>query len=390
MRKTLYAMDTPEFHPWLMKIPGLNFNGRIIDDSKITDHHAIIPTPRKPDLSALSEEEARIYRLIAYRLISVFYPAYEYETTTVTLKSEEEDLFLARGRHVLVPGYMEIPANSGTSKKKNNNSEAELPELEEGTELSILDSKVLANKTNPPAPFTEATLLSAMEYAGKYIEDEALQEMMKKTSLGTPATRAATIERLIKVGYVKRMGKTLRATDKGIALIRILPKELTSPEMTAKWERALDKIYQGGMDPKAFMDSIKRYVVFIVGTADNGPEMDDTFVKAEEARKAKRKQLPATSLGTCPLCKKGNVLRNRKAYYCTDWKQGCKFNVWLDSLSRYGDILNDEMIREILDKGTAVRPVTMPQTFEKGTATFYFTEKGALEMKDFKKEESPT
>ena len=386
VRKTLHAMDTPEFHPWLMKIPGLNFNGRIIDDSKITDHHAIIPTPRKPDLSSLSEEEARIYRLIAYRLISVFYPAYEYETTTVTFASEQ-DQFLARGRHVITSGYMGLPANSGGSKKKKT-QEAELPELTEGMELTILSSKITANQTNPPAPFTEATLLSAMEYAGKYIEDDALQEMMKKTSLGTPATRAATIERLIKVGYVKRAGKTLRATDKGIALIHILPKELTSPEMTAKWERALDKIYQGNMDPNAFMNSIKRYVAFIVGAADQAPkEAVDTFSKAEEARKARKKKAPSTALGTCPLCKKGEVLRNSKAYYCTDWKQGCKFTVWLDSLSRYGNILDDGLVREILEKGTATRPVTMPQTFEKGNATFFFTDKGALEMKDFKKDE---
>ena len=389
VRKTLHAMDTPEFHPWLMKIPGLNFNGRIIDDSKITDHHAIIPTPRKPDLSALSEEEARIYRLVAYRLISVFYPAYEYETTTVTF-SAGEDLFLARGRHVLVQGYTEIPANGSSSSKKKAPEDAELPALEEGMELPIKNTKIIESKTKPPTPFTEATLLSAMEYAGKYIEDEALQELMKKTSLGTPATRAATIERLIKVGYVKRAGKTLRATDKGLALIHILPKELTSPEMTAKWERALDKIYQGNMDPEAFMNSIKRYVRFIVGAADAAPPSEDAFIKAEAARKTKRKNgAPANGLGTCPLCKKGTVLRNSKAYYCTEWKQGCKWNVWLDSLSRYGEILDDDLIREILSEGSAVRPVTMPQTFEKGTARFFFNEKGALEMKEFKREEGP-
>ncbi len=388
VRKTLYALDIPEYHPYLMGIPGLKFTGRIIDNSKITDHHAIIPTPKKPDLERLSTDERRIYDLIAMRLISAFYPAYEYETTQVFL-TVGEDRFLASGRHVIEPGFMALPANQSRSRKKTE--EAELPRLEKGDILDVLASKVLASKTQPPAPFTEATLLSAMEYAGKYIEDDALREQMKKMSLGTPATRAATIERLLKVGYISRKGKTLLPTEKGTALIGILPKELTSPEMTAKWERALERIYQGTMDPRAFMESIRRYVRFIVGSADEAPKItSDAFEKDRAGRSGKgRKRSEGANLGTCPLCGKGHILRNSKAYYCSDWSRTkCGFTVWLGSLDRYGEILNDDLIREILQNGQAVRSVTMPETHEKGTATFYFNEKGMLEMKDLHREEA--
>ena len=285
VRKTLYALDIPEYHKYLMKIPGLHFNGRIIDNSKITDHHAIIPTPKKPDLSSLSEDARRIYDLVAMRLISVFYPAYEYDSTQVILKVGE-DSFISHGKHVTELGYMALPANQSRSKSKDE--EAELPALEQGDLLDVLRSKVLKSKTSPPSPFTEATLLSAMEYAGKYIEDEALREQMKKMSLGTPATRAAIIERLLKVGYIQRKGKTLIPSEKGTALIQVLPKELKSPEMTAKWERALDRIYQGTMQPDAFMGSIKRYVSFIVSAADQAPpaQNPNAFVWEKPKRKA--------------------------------------------------------------------------------------------------------
>ncbi len=282
VRNTLHALNIPQYHKYLMGIPELKFTGRIIDNSKITDHHAIIPTAKKPDLDKLPEDARRIYDLIAMRLITVFYPAYEYDSTTVVLKVDQ-DTFLARGRHVTEPGFMALPANQSSSKK---NEDAELPALQKGDITDILKSKVLSRKTTPPAPFTEATLLGAMEFAGKYIEDETLREQMKKMSLGTPATRASTIERLLRVGYIVRKGKTLIPTDKGKALIDVLPKEIISPEMTAKWERALDRIYQGTMAPQAFMGSIRRYTTFLVDAADKAPGAGNAFADSRPRKKA--------------------------------------------------------------------------------------------------------
>ncbi|MCF0135308.1 MAG: DNA topoisomerase 3, partial [Lachnospiraceae bacterium] len=266
VRKTLHAINIPEFHQALMGIPELRFNKRIIDNSKITDHHAVIPTPKTPDLSKLSGEEANIYRMVCQRLIEVFYPAYEYETTEVILKAEDplqpySETFLAKGRVITCMGFMALrkkegaiaegegkPESKPKGKKKSSSSDddevSDLPEMKEGDMVIIASAEVQSKKTQPPKPFTEATLLTAMEYAGKYIEDEELKEEMDKLSLGTPATRASIIERLIQVKYIRRAGKALLPTEKGKQLIAVVPVELRSPEMTGKWERSLERIYR--------------------------------------------------------------------------------------------------------------------------------------------------
>lgn len=385
VRRTLHAMNTPQFHAALMGIPSLIFTKRIIDNSKITDHHAIIPTPKKPDLSRLSEEEQKIYCLVAWRLIEAFYPPYEYEITEVSLQVEDQT-YLAKGKVVTAPGFMAL--------RQTKQEEGALPALTKGEKVPILNAKVEKKQTQPPKPFTEATLLTAMEYAGKYIEDEALREAMDKLSLGTPATRAAIIERLLKVRYIRRKGKALIPTEKGTALISILPDPLKSPEMTGKWERALEKIYQGGMQPQRFMESIQRYVSFIVEAA--GKETGVTFEKEERGKRRGKntsrkaaKQGEEAALGTCPVCRKGKVHKNSKAYYCSDWRKGCGFTIWYDSLSRYGTALTDDCIRKLLAGQEPSCAVTLPQTGETGTALLYLTEKGKLEFKNFRPQSDP-
>jgi len=397
VRNTLHQINIPEFHDALMGIPGLHFNKRIIDNSKITDHHAIIPTPKKPDLSKLTADEAVIYKMAAMRLIEVFYPAYEYDSTEVILKIEEEH-FAAKGRTIREMGFMALRKNTetsaakGKSKKKTKEEEdaKQLPPLSEGTEVPVSKASVESKKTQPPKPFTEATLLSAMEYAGKYIEDEELKEEMDKLSLGTPATRAAIIERLIQVHYIKRSGKALFPTEKGKSLIRVVPAELKSPEMTGKWERSLDKIYQGNMDPGRFMASIDRYVQYIVKAA----AVKTDVVFEQEAYKGKRKASSRPEqdrqdpgLGACPLCGQGTIRRNSKAYYCTNWRKGCKFTIWLDALDRYGLHVEDPMIRSLLAGEKLQVPVTIPQTGESGSGELWITKEGKLDIKDFKRSE---
>ncbi len=396
VRNTLHQINIPEFHEALMGIPGLHFNKRIIDNSKITDHHAIIPTPKKPDLSKLTSDEAAIYKMAAMRLIEVFYPAYEYDSTEVILKIADEH-FVAKGRTIRELGFMKLRKNtdaetSGKSKKKNKDEEdtKQLPPLTEGMDVPVVKAVVESKKTQPPKPFTEATLLSAMEYAGKYIEDEELKEEMDKLSLGTPATRAAIIERLIQVHYIKRSGKALFPTEKGKSLIQVVPVELKSPEMTGKWERSLEKIYQGDMDPGRFMASIDRYVQYIVKSA--AEKTDVVFDK--EPYRGKKKSSGGSggsegdgSLGKCPVCGEGSIRKNSKAYYCTNWRKGCKFTIWHDALDRYGLHVEDEMIRTLLTGKTLETTVTMPQTGESGSGTLWLTKEGKLEIKDFKRAE---
>lgn len=362
VRKTLYSLNVPDFHDALMGLTnGLNFTSRIIDDSKITDHHALIPTDKRPDFSRLSREENLIYHMVAMRLIEVFYPAYEYETVEVTLEAAK-NLFLSRGRTVKQLGFMALrqqgaAKSSGdgngekktsgkraSSKESSEENQTPLPEMTVGQEVPVQKAQVKQKQTKPPKPFTEATLLSAMEYAGKYIEDEELKDEMDKLSLGTPATRAAIIERLIKVKYIYRRGKTLVPTEKGKKLIAIVPVELKSPEMTGKWERSLDKIYHQQMDPGRFMGSIDRYVDYIVKSAADKREV--TFSEEERPGRT-RKSSVKTPVGTCPLCK-GRIYRNSKAYYCEHWKDGCHFTVWTDSLKKYGANLTDDGMKKLL------------------------------------------
>ena len=378
VRSTLHAINIPEFHSALMGIGQLNFTKRIIDNSKITDHHAIIPTPKRPDLSKLSEEEARIYRLVAWRLIEAFYPAYEYEMTEVTLEAGGEH-FLAKGKIVTQIGFMAL-----RQEKEKGESEEQLPELTKGEALPILGGKVEKKQTQPPKPFTEATLLTAMEYAGKYIEEETLKEQMDKLSLGTPATRASIIERLLKVRYIQRKGKALIPTEKGKDLIGILPEQLKSPEMTGKWEKALDKIYQGDMQPQRFMQSIYRYVQFIVGAAADDKQVH--FEKEEYKKKGRRaaKKEASSALGSCPICGNGQIYKNSKSYYCSGWRKGCKFTVWLDSLDRYGVHLSDEHMTHLLKGEVLTEAMTKPQTGEKGTGDLYLSPEGKLEIKNFR------
>ncbi len=404
----LKAISVPEFQSWIDGLPAtLPFSKRIIDNSKITDHHALIPTPKRPNLGSLTEEERRIYTLVVKRFLEVFYPPYEYEVTEAVLSCAgpaEEDSFLARGRVVKALGFMALsdkgPAEKSGSDEDDEEGSDALPPLKKGDVCAVTGGEVRKKQTQPPKPFTEATLLTAMEYAGKYIEDETtreqLMEQLDKLSLGTPATRAAVIERLLKVGYISRKGKTLLPTDKGRELIRIVPEQLKSPEMTGKWERALEHIYQGSMDPSRFMDSIRRYVVYIVNDAKQAPPDRARFAvppsdKAEGSSAGKRDggaaeaaRPPRADLGVCPLCGQGRVSKNRKAYYCSRFREGCNLTVWFDSMDRYGLPLTDEMIREVLKKKEKKVTVTLPTTHEQGSATLYFTAEGKLEFKDFK------
>lgn len=264
---------------------------RVIDNSKITDHHAIIPTEGVLRLNGLTPDEYQVFRLIVLRFLAVFYPPYVYASTRVITEAVGER-FISRGQEVLQPGWTELyrglPDEDGSENKADNKAESkaessatgakakkskakdkdkedqQLPNLVEGDEARVERTEVRRKKTQPPKPYTEAGLLSAMENAGRFVEDEALREQLKENGLGTPATRAAIIERLLQVGYIQRKGKALLPTEKGEKLIEVVPPEMKSPETTGKWERGLSAIAAGRMSSDVFMGSIRRYVQFLV------------------------------------------------------------------------------------------------------------------------------
>jgi DNA topoisomerase-3 len=241
------------------------------------------------------------------------------------------------------------------SKKKDN--EPALPELNVGDERTVKSVKVKAMKTKPPEPHTDATLLAAMENAGRTLDDETLRESMKDSGLGTPATRAAIIERLIEVGYARRKGKTIISTEKGEKLIDIAPEQLTSAELTGRWEKALavmaretEKEQMTQLSAR-FMDGIRKYASFLVDQAKT-QEASVQFEHEERSKGKGRKTASVKNLDiVCPLCSQGQVTENSKAFSCSRWKEGCNLTIWKNCLeSKGGPTLTPALVKLVIEK----------------------------------------
>jgi DNA topoisomerase-3 len=292
----------------------LPISKRIVDDSKVTDHHAIVPTNKKAS-DGLPLDEARVYDLVARRFLAVFFPAARFENTTVVTEVREET-FLSRGRVVLEAGWRALyPDGVGGRREKEP---PVLPPIEVGQEWDVVKVGVKEGETKPPPRYSESALLGAMETAGKLVEDEELRQQMKDSGLGTPATRAATIERLIKVGYIEREKKVLVPTEKGRSLIGLLGESpLTSAELTARWEERLAKMEQGEERRPDFMADINGFATELVEE-----------VRAMEGEKLEAPSRSREPLGACPKCG-APVVETRKAYGCSAWKKsGCDFAIW--------------------------------------------------------------
>ncbi len=313
---------------------GVRMSKRIFDDAKLTDHHAIIPTGKKAANLSLTADERRLYELVAKRLAAVFYPNYEYDALRVVTACGQ-DRFLSTGQTVTQEGWKAVYAGEQTSSArrggKKKEDEQPLPDLHPGDERVCRDAKVTQDQTKPPKEYNDASILLDMEHAGRQIEDEELREQMKDCALGTPATRAAIIERLISVGYVSRRGKNLMATEKGVHLIEAVPQEIASPETTGRWERALAEIARGSDGEQRFREGIARLAAFLVQNASGAPDV----AFAPEERRGRTKRVPTLGV-VCPLCGKGKVAENSKGFYCTRFREGCKFTIWKNELVRAG------------------------------------------------------
>lgn len=267
----------PEPYAAFVGAPEMNLNmhwKRFYDNSKISDHHAIVPTEKVADLTKLSPDERRLYDMIARRLIAAHYPFYEYESAKV-ITQVDEHRFKSTGAMPLIEGWKALYRDD--KPDKGEDKEPPLPRLEVGDTRRVEKATVKACKTKPPAPHTDASILNLMENAGRDIEDEVLREQMKSSGLGTPATRAATIERLIQMGYARRRGKTIVSTEKGRQLIAVVPEQIASAVTTGKWEKFLsDMASQRDEAERArksdrFMSGIRRFSVFLVDAAKNAP-----------------------------------------------------------------------------------------------------------------------
>ena len=353
---------------------------KVFDNSKVTDHHAIIPTGVVPQ--GLSFAEQQVYDEVCRHFIAVFYPDCQFATTTVLGKVEEVE-FKTSGKQILVPGWREVikPVKQEEEKKEGQEDEEKtLPIFEKG-EHGPHQPQLAEKWTTPSKPYTEATLLRAMETAGKLVDDESLREVMKENGIGRPSTRAAIIETLFKRNYIKKVRKSLEPTPTGIELIGLIHEDLLkSAELTGIWEKKLREIEQHKYEARQFLDELKQMVTEIVTTVmqDNSNRRVAATIVEEKPKKAalkksttskpkkasegidsslrtaprrddmpserkkpsegmsfqrkdvgERESMPSESnpdaiIGQpCPLCGKGHIIKGKTAYGCSEWRNGC-------------------------------------------------------------------
>ncbi|MBP3646179.1 MAG: DNA topoisomerase III [Clostridia bacterium] len=349
VKKALYSLPEPYAQlaqPVLAK--PISQPKRIFDDAKLTDHHAIIPTGRKFNPASVTEDEKKLFDLIARRLIAAFYPPYVYNATRVITGCLGE-VFQSNGTVVVDEGFKAVYRDLQPRKKAKEDSDAvPLPPLQEDDERVVKRALMKKDQTKPPKEHTDASLLSEMEHAGRRIEDEELREQMKGCSLGTPATRAAIIERLISVGYARRKGRQIMATEKGVRLIDAVPPEIASPETTGRWEQALERIARGEGGGERFLEGIRRLAAFLTKYA--GESAPEVAFEREERRAKGRKASGTKSIGlVCPICGKGQITENTKAFGCSRWQEGCKFTIWKDGVSKVGGpVMDAKLVKALL------------------------------------------
>lgn len=330
---------------------------RIFDTSKVTDHHAIIPTG-VPAVN-LTDMERNVYDLIARRFIAAFWPDCKFSTTTVLGKVEDVE-FKVSGKEILSPGWRTVYARENSDaaedESKKGDDERTLPAFVKG-ESGPHEPTLSEKTTTPPKYYTEATLLRAMETAGKFVEDETLRAALKENGIGRPSSRANIIETLFKRRYIRRERKNLVATQTGIELIDTIHEELLkSCELTGIWEKKLRDIEHRRYDASLFINELKTQITEIVNDVlrDNSNRRittttDDDLKKKRATRSAPKKKAPASAAGKtrtaarkteagqtpddsiigtkCPLCGKGTIIKGKTAYGCSNWKNGCTYRV---------------------------------------------------------------
>jgi DNA topoisomerase-3 len=341
-------------------VTGLNVLplARVVNDEKVTDHHAIIPTRSEHNLEKMGSDDRRIYDMAVRRFLAVFHPEAVFENTrveTTVMAVGGEDygaghVFRTRGKLLIVPGwrgvYDEISADAKAAEAEARGDEDEetdqqLPRLVPDEQVQTRTIESLRKETKPPRRYSDASLLGAMETAGKLVDDDELREAMKDSGIGTPATRASIIERLITVGYLEREGRALVATEKGLNVIRLLNEHaLTSPGLTGSWEQRLGKIERGEDSRKQFMGDIAGFA-------------QETVKALDETLKDVR--IPRAKLGPCPVCGH-EISENRKGYSC--WARddpGCGFVIWK---SKAGKTLPLAVAKELIKTGYTAQAVT--------------------------------
>ena len=319
---------------------------RVVSNEKVKDHHAIIPTnAERHPVDKMNDDDRKIYDMVVRQFLAVFHPEAVFENTRVET-TVETHVFRTSGRLLVVPGWRGVFGEAADLDDAQGDDDDEgpnqrLPKLEQGESAEVRKVESARKETKPPHRYNDGSLLRAMETAGKLVDDEELREAMKESGIGTPATRAAIIERLLQVGYIERDGRALVVTEKGLNVVRLLGEHaLTSPSMTGEWEHRLANIETGQDSRSAFMADIVKFAQETVH------ELDSTL---------KDVRIPRANLGPCPVCGQ-DIVENRKGYSC--WARedpGCGFVIWK---SKAGKQLPMAIARELIKTGRTDKPVT--------------------------------
>lgn len=352
----LAGLDHPQAPLALERLRAGHRLGRAyVDKTRLTDHHAILPTGRVVP-AGLSRALRQVYDLVQTRFVCVFLPDQQVEETRVLLAIGGAD-FVARGARVLEPGWTgadTAPPQAGGDPGREATEEATLPPLALGQTVHVERLEVREGETAPPRPFTDATLLAAMKSAGRAIEDRALARAMASSGLGTPATRAETIEKLVRTGYVERQRKQIRATEKGRTLIAGVALPLRNPELTAHWEQQLKEVEEGTRPAEEFYRGILALVQDLIPKVWQGPAFSAEQAAAARpasatgAQGSARAAVRSAGLGTCPLCKQGELMETARAYGCSRYRESCGFVIW-KTVAGVG--LSKTQVRALLEQG---------------------------------------
>lgn len=331
---------------------------RVINDKKVTDHHALLPTlsAADADIEAIPDSEMKILRLICSQLIYAVSPEHLYESTVITVNCADTD-FTAQGKKIAQMGWKKFQlkfVSFLTGKETSVNETVFSNDIAEGLVIENHTEKIADHRTAPPKRFTDSSLISAMERAGN---EDYEDESVEKKGIGTQATQAGIIETLIKRGYVERSGKNLCPTQKGISLIEAVPEEIKSPKTTAIWESKLQLIEKGEYNPADFMNEINEFVKSLV----------DTYSKEENINKDLSFRAERKVIGKCPKCGK-NVIEYPKSYGCESGKDGCGFVIW-KKIS--GKSIPEGAVRSILDYGKSAKIKGFKKKDGSGTFSAY-------------------
>jgi DNA topoisomerase-3 len=341
----------------------------VFDDKKVTDHHAIIPTGIQP--SGITPSENQIYDLIAKRFISVFYPECKVSNTTVLGKVDKLE-FKATGKQILEPGWRIVYEESRTENREPREEleERVLPTFTEG-EKGPHAPIVHKGKTSPPKPYTEATLLRAMETAGKQVEDEEMREFMKDNGIGRPSTRANIIETLFRRRYIEKNRKNILATQTGMDLIDTIQNELLkSPELTGNWERKIRLIEKGEYQPEVFKQELYKMVrevtdevIFNTHRQIQVEPITPTEVPKKERAPRTIKEKPNLEDLDCPKCKAAKLMKGKTAVGCSNFKE-CGFKIPFELL---GKKLTETQLLDLIQKGKTpvIKGFQVPGSSEK-------------------------